>query len=532
MQNRLHPAVRQSLIEIVKLRFAREIKFYTHPNMRNTPQDAGAKEPENWTADLLALHMLDALPTKGADRFDELERTLTALYNVLLLEIDPAEAYPYFHYAQERMIEGVKKDIADAITFENFQKIHALRNNIINGNEDDLTLLMYFIIYSDFGKSPMIREMLEPYKDMVDTKLPPDDLIASVLTHLTNAQIETVLPSFGLLSDSNKERLKLFYPLMKPCFGHILFYERGQKTFDLIAAELVSIPAVDSQLAIKMLFLAQFGDGLGAQGQGRIIGSANCTNNFYQRYQLMYDTLISMTRDLKSDTADVVSTAVSNAFQATLKQRAEWLGFADDWDNLSADEVRKRQVLVRVGCMIGCPHDGRSAEILTQYFDLHLTSAQQNVLLQQLSFDTQTGLEAWTRVDYIATAPLNLAQDDIRAAKLESAIDQGMRGSVCLAMLLEYIAATYPDIIKDSSRSISLADFAFQTQDKSQLQFFYPENFNPRNYEFNYTSNRVEKKKLTALASHSLLAAAPQQPPQAPAPEVLASSFVTASPRQ
>jgi hypothetical protein len=529
MQNRLHPAVRQSLIEIVKLRFAREIKFYTHPNMRNTPQDAGAKEPENWTADLLALHMLDALPTKGADRFDELERTLTALYNVLLLEIDPAEAYPYFHYAQERMIEGVKKDIADAITFENFQKIHALRNNIINGNEDDLTLLMYFIIYSDFGKSPMIREMLEPFKDKVNVKLPPDDLIAGVLTQLTNEEIETVLPSFGLLSASNKERLKLFYPLMKPCFGHILFFERGQKTFDLIADELVRIPAVDSQIAINMLFLAQFGDGLGAQGQARITGSANCTNNFYQRYQLMHDTLISMTRDLKSDSSEVARTAVSNAFQATLKQRATWLGFADDWDTLSAADIRQRQVLVRVGCMIGCPHDGESADLLVEYFKNVLTFAQQKVLVEQLSFDMQTGLEAWTRVDYIATAPLNLAQDDIRAAKLVAAIGNGMRGSVCLAMLLEYIAATYPGIIKDASRSISLADFAFQTQDKGQLIYFHPGNFDPRNYEFKPETNRVEKKKLTVLATHSLLAQAPQQ---SPATEVVASSSVTASPRQ
>jgi hypothetical protein len=523
MLNRIHPTTRAALIDIVKHYFAKEIKFYTHPRMRTTPQDAGSKGFDSWTNILAERDMVSKqnLPAT-ADRFEELERTLTALYNILLLEIDAEEAFEFYRSAQLRTDGSY---VADTITKENFLKIHALRNGIINNNKEDLTLLMYFIIYSDFGKSPMIREELAPFNNKLNINQPADDLIAALLTTLSDEEIATVLPSFNELTAANKARIKLYYPLMKPCFGHIMFYERGQKTFDLIAKELLTIPEIERDAAIKLLFLAQFGDGIGAQGQARIDGSINCINVFYNTYQLMHDSLVQMAQDLNSPQQEVKSSAGANAFLATVKERSAWLGFSDDWANLSGDDQRKRQVLLRVACMIRCPNG--NAVALTDYFENNLTQEQQQVLLRQLSFDTQTGLESWTRVDYIATAPLNLSQNNMREGKVVEAIDEGMRASVCVAMLLEYIEATYPDITKDSSRTISLADFAFQTQDPTQRRFFYPENFDPTNYEFKFDTNRVEKKKSTALASLSLLAS-PAQPATVPAAQ--ASSAISLSP--
>ncbi|MES2218915.1 MAG: hypothetical protein V4501_10955, partial [Pseudomonadota bacterium] len=495
--------------------FAKEILFYTHPDVWTTPQDAGDAQPENWTDELFKRAILDGLPLAGG-RFAELERTLASLYTVLLLDADisPEETYPFFKFAQEGLHESKQ------ITLENYKKIHALRNGIIERNLEDLRLLIYFIIYSDFGKSPKIRELLEPYKDRINTQAGPDDLMTEVLQNLTDAEIEAVVPSFGKLSEPNKIRLKQFYPLMRPCFGHILYYERGQKTFELIAEALVKIAVADRQTAIKLLFMAQFGDGMGAQGQAIITGSVTCTNDFYYCYQLMHDALVGLEKDITNKEKglqgiEMKGEPVETAFNMTVSKRAEWLGFPypDYWSELSEGVRTENQVQFRIACMIRCPND--SVKLLHDYY--HRLELQYRELLnEQLSFSTERGLESWkARVDYVATTPLNVSQSLMRVGKTEEAIAVGMRASICLAMLLKHIAETFPSIVNDPNRTISLKQFAIFANDLPKM--LYPATFNPRQWEFAVDTNQVIRK-LSPLVANNLLAPPPPERPASPQP--------------
>jgi hypothetical protein len=595
----LHPATENTLVETVLQRFSEEIGFYTHPKMATTPQDAGLEHREQWTGRMLndglikvlpgitdeMRHLLDEADINGlykalflnvstADeafiyfdkiqkqlatakqlsqedfnkvyalkntiihaRFAELERTLTALYNILLLEIDAEEAYVYFKIAQYDW------PIAKQISLENFRKIHALRNNIINEsadhekNSEDLILLIYFIIYSDFGKSPRLRELLteKGYDQVVDPSLAADDLIIALMRELGEAEIVSILPSFGKLSDFNKKRLIDFYPLMGPCFGHIMFYERGKRIFELIAEVLLSLRLTDREHAVKLLFLAQFGDGMGAQGQARIEGSATCNNEFYETYQLMHDSLVALERDLRPyheagvEKQKSAAAAAETAFNINLATRAEWLGFHDVNPEAKPILSHKDQVLMRAGAMMRCPKNDASAIVLNEYWKDNLTDAQRDLLIEQLSFSPETlavwsdrpegtpkGLEDLTRVDYAATAVLNLAQDHMKVGRLAQGIAAGMRGFICLAMLLRYMGEKYPTLIKDPKRTISLGEFASFT--RNNPDFYNPEIFDVTKFELNFKTFKMDYKKPSAHVSQSFLS------PRLPAPSQAAVS--------
>jgi hypothetical protein len=496
MESRLHPAVKQTVLNLVAHTFPSEILFYTHPDMRTTAHDAGAAEALSFTAALQEEKMLTAKPKTG-DRFTELERTLTALYCILLLlDLPAAESYEYFLYAQKKLPADRQ------LTRENYEALYELYASIVSSNAQERLLLIYFIIYSDFGKSPILKELLAPFKDRVDLSLGPDDLIVNIFGALTDNEIEQVLPSFSKLSDNNKARLKSFYPLMQPCFGHIFYFERGRYTFEVTAWALKSIALEERAHALKLVFLAQLGDGLGAQGQAKITGSATCTNDFFRAYKLMHDSLLAMELSLREQSPLQAS---QQSFTANASTRAQWLG-------LSYDNVQD-ELLVRMGCMLRCPDDAGS--LLTLFF-MGLPKPQQTILVQQLSFE-ESGVEGWPRVDYLASAPLNVSQIDMLDGRTEAGIAAGFKVAICFAMLLDHIRKVMGEKL-DSQRAISLGEVAFLAT--KFPQDFLPENFKPSQYYYEPKESKILKLQ-SPLSSLGLLSAAK---PPAPARASVSSS--------
>ena len=497
MESRLHPTVKQTVLNLVSSVFPSEILFYTHPDMRTTAHDAGAPEPLSFTAALHEEKMMTALPKTG-DRFTELERTLTSLYCILLLlDLPAADSYEYFLYAQKKL------PAERQLTKDNYNSLHGLYADIVLNNAEDRLLLIYFIIYSDFGKSPMLKELLAPFKDKVNLTLGPDDLIMNIFGELADDEIAQVLPSFSKLTAANQVRLKNFYSLMQPCFGHIFYFERGRFTFELTAFAVQNIWPEEREQALKLVFLAQLGDGLGAQGQAKITGSATCTNDFFRAYKLMYDSLLTMEQRLREKSA---LQAAQESFNANVRTRAQWLG-------LSTDGLQN-ELLIRLGCMLRCPDD--SGTLLTLCF-MQLPEPHRKILLQQLSF-VESGVEGWPRLDYLASAPLNVSQDDMLAGRTEAGIAVGFKVAICLAMLLDHIRSTMGDKL-DLERCVSLGEVAFLATKFPDT--FRPETFQPGGYYYEPSASKI--LKLPSLLQSLGILSRPKKPP-APAQASASSS--------
>ncbi|HLB41829.1 MAG TPA: hypothetical protein VJN02_03060 [Gammaproteobacteria bacterium] len=468
----------EKFIELIESEFSREIKYYATSDVAVTAHAVGGPDAENWTQELFERKIITSLPLKEkGDRFIEVERTLTALYCSYLQKLNLDEAYNAFIEAQKNNSEIHQAEILRKGTFNVFyQKI----NHIIN-DKDKADILMRLIIYSDLGKSPQfkrtVKQLAEQETIVIDLSLDPDDLISEMFIKFDDKQLESILPSFSHISQKAKNTLRAVYPIMQACFGHIYFLERGEKTFQIIANALSKLPTEERIEALNLVYLAQFYDGVGAQGQRKIRGSLTCTENFYQGYHFIYEAL--MTLNLKLNETSNVSDAATFAFNDYLNKRAKLLGFESP---LSPE----KQFLTRMGCTLR----GFTAEfgqILLEEFQ-KLESGQKQLLITQLSFDSQ-GLEGWTKAHYIATTPQNVSRALFANNCTHDAIVQALKAEVCFAMLIEKMTKEFPSLVTEKARVISFGEVAFLAG-KSPKDF-EPDTFDPKDYTLDLKTSKI-----------------------------------------
>ena len=90
----INSAVRQQIFNLMQSNFQTETTYYARDDVATTSHQVGVSDSESWTQDLLQQGILTRAPKKG-DRYVELERSWTVLYNFKLFELEPGIA----HYA-------------------------------------------------------------------------------------------------------------------------------------------------------------------------------------------------------------------------------------------------------------------------------------------------------------------------------------------------------------------------------------------------------------------------------------------------
>ena len=470
----------EKFIALIESEFSREIKYYAASDVAVTAHAVGGPDAENWTQELFERKIITSLPLKEkGDRFIEVERTLTALYCFYLQTVDLNEAYNAFIKAQKNNPEINQAEILQRETFNIFyQNI----NHLID-DKDKADILMRLIIYSDLGKSPQfkraVKQLAEKENIVIDLSLDPDDLISEMFIKFDDTQLESILPSFSQISQKSRTILRAIYPIMQACFGHIYFLERGERTFQIIAKALSKLSIEERTEALNLVYLAQFYDGLGAQGQRKIRGSLTCTENFYQGYHFIYEALMKL--NLKLNETLNVSDAATFAFNDYLNKRAKLLGFEFP---ISPEQ----QFLTRMGCTLR-GFTIEFGQILLEEFQ-QLESWQKQLLITQLSFDKQ-GLEGWTKAHYIATIPQNVSRALFANNRARDAIVQALRAEVCFAMLIEKMTKEFPSFVMEKDRVISFGEIAFLAS--KSLKDFEPNTFDANDYTLDLKNNKIVK---------------------------------------
>ncbi len=471
----------QDLIALIKNEFIVEIGYYAAPDVAVTAHSVGSSDEENWTQALFEEKVIPSLPPQQkGDRFVEVERTMTAIYTYILQSLPVDEAYEAFVAVQKNNAE-IKAD--EVLKFESFKKIYDKVNSILT-NKDKTDVLKRLIIYSDLGKSPQFKRVVKQLAEreciQLDFSKDPDDLITEMLTKLNDQQLGEILPSFKTLSSEAIKLLKTIYPIMKACFGHIYFLERGAFTYEIIAEGLISLPEELRKDAFDLVYLAQLYDGFGAQGQRKIQGSVTCTEYFALGYGLMYESLQVLIAKLGETKKIAESAALS--LNDYVNKRAALLGFNT---SITAEEL----FITRMACMIrGFTHE--FGAILHEEFH-KLSKPHQQLLIKQLCFDNQ-GLEQWTKTHYIATTPQNVSRELFANGQVREAIAKALSGMTCFAMILDEIATQYPQEISDKSRVISFGEIAFLSTKTPGL--FDPNNFDPKSFIFDAKLNKIIEK--------------------------------------
>lgn len=534
----LYQPAYDKLLNLIQTTFKTEKDYYSHDKVAVTAHWTGKSNEENWTQKLLDIGILTTPPdpTKNgnpalettevyraiyrnhfnlygykkayqaliaaqkenphlkesdymnADRFIELERTLTALYCYLLVLDGSEAAYDALITAQK---ENPQLHENDYLTLADFKLKH---RRIASFTPEKQEVLMHLIVSSDIAKSPRVKEILIEQGLLLkypDIKLAQDTdgLMTDILRYLSDNEIIKILPSFQHLSDPAKILFKEIYPLMNACHGHIFFLERGKQPFEITATHLAKIPYANQKTAIQLVNEAQLFDAMGSQGQKNIFGSVIFTRNYATGYNLFHAEL----EELPGITSESQSSTIDMLFETYLQQRGDLLGFELP---LSPTD----RLLTRIGCSIRgfIPEFG---ELLTTTFD-NLPAEHQTVLLTQLGFEEE-GLEGWTKVNYIATLPQNLSLTSFDNGNLEQAITEAVNGSVCFALLLQEIAAENKEAIKDPNISISFGEVAWESTKYPER--FNPATFNAKEYSLDLNFNKIVKKPKAKTLDSSIV---------------------------
>ncbi|MBV8801748.1 MAG: hypothetical protein JO131_02050, partial [Gammaproteobacteria bacterium] len=475
----LNEICRKQVIDTINSRYPTEIQYYTHPNVQTTSHAVGDPDKASWTKELLENKIIKIPPVTG-DRFIELERTAAALYTCLSVNLEFKDSYDAFSACQRNNPEINENEI---ISRDSFKRIYDKTNYILNNDPDKQSVLMDLIIYSDLGKSPRFKELIEESckkaGTYIDLTLDPDDLMEEILNTFSDEQIIEILPSFSKLSERAKKMLRTVYPIMQACFGHLYFLERGQKTLDIIGNALVKIPKKMRKEALDLVYLAQFFDGAGAQGQRKITGSLTCTNSFAMGYELMHVTLEKMRIDLED--VNNVNEVSRNAFDSYLEERAKWLGFTKP---ISPDQ----QFLTRLGCTLRGFTSEMGALLVEEYKEIK-NPIHKKLLSERLSF-SEKGFEGWKkRVNYRATPAQNISRDAFAKNNPRQAIQLALKAEICFAMLVKEMTENFPEIIYDNKGAISFGEIAFLATKNPEI--FNPNTFNASEYILEHKTNKI-----------------------------------------
>lgn len=476
----LNSIVYKKVTDTIQSVYPEEIKFYTDSDVQVTPHAVGLASSDNWTDLFYRDHIIDTHPE--GKRFIELERTLTALYNLfLVLYLDLDTGYDLFIQAQKENRSEIKE--TDILTKSQFKELYDTLRTFCQ-DADKQTVLMYLIIYSDLGKAPRIKNQVAELAEKKGLKMDPlmdsDDFMAAFLKAFSDEEISTILPSFAKLTQDAKSFLKKCYPLMQACFGHVYFLERGVRTFEIILEALEALPIEEHQEALKIVYLAQLLDGIAAQAQRIILGSITCTGPFYQGYRRGYDALEYMRKVYAISKNKTHSSQIG--FDYYLIIRSQWLGFEDIVNS------KQQEFLTRLGCNLRgfTPVFG---DLIREEFN-KLNKDDRELLVDELSFSNK-GFEAWTKVNYFATIPQNSSRKLFAENKPREAIHAALNSLICFCKIVEKVQKE-TSFVFDRTRSISFGEIAYLVGQYPGL--FEAATFDAADYAFNPLNNKIIKK--------------------------------------
>ncbi|GEM_PF-626695 len=443
----------KQFIEKIISTFGAEIAYYTHPDVQATAHQAGTPFKDSWTNILCEMKIIQR--PESIERYTELERTLSSLY---CFELSMAEkTYLDFTEAQNAIPD-------EKLTEENYAALCADAKTTLCHHHDAHNVLACLITYSDLGKSPVTRAFAKSAG--IDSTLDTDDLMLEILK-LDDEGVIKILPSFAKLSETEKNRLRTAYPIMTACFGHLYFLEGGPKTLETIAFALQGINSEERKELLDLVFLAQFYDGIGSQGQLNMAGSVTCTNKFYKGYMLVRAALHDLENRLTA--TNDVEKSVTESLEPYLRERARWL-------QLDVSSFRKKEdfeFVLRLACTIRL-FNPEPAGILVEAF-YRLDPAYQGLLTDQLSFNTKKGINSFARTPhYVATFAQNISREAFGKNNISEAIQKALNAEICLAMLVREITEQHPEVANDSRMPISFGKLAFRA---SEPGFCNPEEF-------------------------------------------------------
>lgn len=433
--------------------FGSELAYYTHPDVQTTAHQVGTPFKDSWTTLLCEIGTIQR--PEFIERYTELERTLSSLY---CFELNKEEkTYSAFTEAQNATPD-------DKLSQENYALLCADISKTLQNNQDSSQVLACLVTYSDLGKSPATRALAKSAG--IDSTLDTDDLMLEILK-LDDAEVIKILPSFAKLSPSAKQTLRTAYPIMTACFGHLYFLEGGPKTLETIAKALQGIEPAKRKELLDLVFLAQFYDGVGSQGQLNMAGSVTCTNNFYKGYWLMRATLHDLERRLTA--SDNVEQSVLESIEPYLLERARWI-------NLDAGLFRKKEdfeFVLRLACTIRIFTPEFAQTLVAAFYKLDTT--HQNLLTEQLSFNSKKGINSFARTPhYVATAAQNISREAFSKKEISRAIEKALDAEICLAMLIKQVTEKHPGPAANTRIPMSFGKLAFRATEPG---FWDPQTF-------------------------------------------------------
>jgi FMN phosphatase YigB (HAD superfamily) len=442
-----------AFIDLVKDQLP-EITYYSDEATDSTYHvpDARLATPGSWTHEFVQRGMI-AAPAKGGS-YRELERTMAALYGLHLMR---GEEYEEFVAPQRRANQMV-------LSRESFYDMAAVVNQTLSENEDYPAILNSLIVKSDLGKTPRLKKLAR------DAGLNPamdnDDLMVEILK-LPDDQLNTILPSFALPNHTPaiKATIKKIYPIMTACFGHIFFLENGQETFRIIARGLTALPEDEGNDALNLVFLAQFFDGVGSQGQVAMRGSLTCNENFYQGYRLMFKMLHELNLQLLEGAE--LESAVQTVFNQYIFTRGSMMGvFPHD----APGDEETYQVVVRIGCMLRGFTPAFGMMLKSEFGKLSMH--QKIILAEQFSFK-HDGFNALPYpAHYVATVPQNISTALFGEGRNQEALALALKSMVCFAYVSRALRQQFA--LNDLGMKISFGELAFYA-DKFKGRFNEPE---------------------------------------------------------
>lgn len=433
-----------------------EICWFADDKVAITQEVGGAIQASSWTSILSQIkdNSGQGLIKIKTGKYIELERMLSSIIFFHLFYDGSEQAYQKFVSVQKND-QRLAKEI---LSFESFKKIHALARKVAC-NEACYQSVVSMLIWSDLGKTPKALSKAQS----ILKSIPPDhdDFIESVLSQEAEL-VSQVIPGFKQLASEIQILIKHVASAMKVHLGHVLHLEGGEgmfNKFNLAVKQGKVTPKV-----FDFAFLIQLCDVSASSAQLNNEGSLTLTENTYQGYQLVAQTLkVIQSQGTSSD-----------ALQFYLKARGEFL-------NINPNTPFNR-VLIRIAAMLRI-YSKEDAQILLKLGE-GLAENAKNRLVEQFGIEAgkEQGINAWKRnPTYVPAVFINLARFNDKDEAQDLKIQRAVEGVVCVAEILQ----KYGQVMENRNAEHPLSLNALAGLANKQPKLFMIKTFNANHFTFN-----------------------------------------------
>lgn len=460
--------------------FEVELKAYTDEGVSKTPYASTLRSERRPTWAEILLEITDPAKQKSLAEF---ERTMTARYCFELLQMaassDPAiqlDAYREFIAVQQDPKNINRGD--QVLSFDEF----LMWSNHFNTNLNHAThgallsvLLDYLVVYSDLAKTPSVKAWAEAHAIPVD--LGGDEIMRRILDR-SDAEVRSILPSFAQLSEDEKQKLRLYYPIMTACIGHLYFMEAGPKMLATIHLALQNIPVDERQVALDLIIgIAQMLDMMGARGQESIEGSLTFTHNMHLGSRHMLEAMSALT-DAES---------IRPALEDYIQRRASDIGYAN-YKTIYPTEAES-ECFMRLACKLRV-FEIEKAQALQQAFDA-LSQESRDLLAEELSFNQEHGIDSLVPApNYEATGFHNITMKAREVTQdYQEEMKLALNYAICFAKIVKEMQKSFPDVCKSVS-PVSFGKLAYLARE-------YPDFFDPETFSATSLINEEQLRRKT-----------------------------------